>query len=361
MVPEFFCKEDDWSLYYQLVEEMREQQKKGVNKSEWISWHEGVHLISNNPTGSKTYQMIQEKIAKYFGIEQKSVGTRFNWYRDSSDWKPSHHDSAAFNPSRARTQNITVGVSFGATRELSFLHAQSKTRLYFPQTNGMLFSFGRDVNIQWKHGINALPEEEQDGRGRISIVLWGLVPDVIEEEGSPPLLADNTRGHGHSMHHNQRPHHQNGPPPAAPRDRDANRHQRERDDRDRDRDHRERVSDSRERDRNVLRDRDTNSRGYGGSSGNNLPPPRDVCRDYQRGRCAHGDRCRFDHSDNRDRERGRDRERDAYGHGSERGSRRSEYNDRGRDSSRDRDYDRGDRGRERSRDRDYDSRDRHRR
>jgi hypothetical protein len=27
----------------------------------------------------------------------------------------------------------------------------------------MLFTFGRDVNIQWKHGINALPESEQDG------------------------------------------------------------------------------------------------------------------------------------------------------------------------------------------------------
>lgn len=23
IVPEFFCKEDDWSIYYQLIEEMR--------------------------------------------------------------------------------------------------------------------------------------------------------------------------------------------------------------------------------------------------------------------------------------------------------------------------------------------------
>jgi hypothetical protein len=42
--------------------------------------------------------MIQDKISAYFDIEQKSVGTRFNWYRDSKDWKPFHHDSAAFNP-----------------------------------------------------------------------------------------------------------------------------------------------------------------------------------------------------------------------------------------------------------------------
>ena len=98
VVPEFFCKEDDWSLYYQLVAEIREQQAAGADKSEWISWHEGAHLITNNPKGSKAYQQIQDKISAYFEIEHKSVGTRFNWYRDSKDWKPFHHDSAAFNP-----------------------------------------------------------------------------------------------------------------------------------------------------------------------------------------------------------------------------------------------------------------------
>ncbi len=66
----------------------------------------------------------------------------------------------------------------------------------------MLFSFGRDVNIKWKHGVNALPENEQDGKGRISIILWGLAPNVIEEDGSPEMLNDNTRGNGYSMHRN---------------------------------------------------------------------------------------------------------------------------------------------------------------
>ncbi len=88
VVPEFFCKEDDWSLYYQLVEEMRASQAEAKLRGvEWISWHEGAHLISKNPSGSKTFNMVQEKIAAYFGIALKSVGTRFNWYRDSSDWK----------------------------------------------------------------------------------------------------------------------------------------------------------------------------------------------------------------------------------------------------------------------------------
>ena len=125
----------------------------------------------------------------------------------STDWKPFHHDSAAYNPKRAQNQNITVGVSFGATRELAFLHATTGTTVYFPQSNGMMFSFGRDVNIRWKHGINALSaaQQREDGRGRVSIILWGKCPLVVEEGGSPPMLDDNTRGKGYNMHGRRRP------------------------------------------------------------------------------------------------------------------------------------------------------------
>jgi len=155
IVPELFGKEDDWSLYYKLVHEITESQKLKTKGSEWISWHEGAHLISKNPEGAPAFQMIIDKLCEYFSIKRESAGTRFNWYKDSADWKPFHHDSAAFNPQRAKNQNITVGVSFGATRELAFLRASplengDKVRIYFPQTNNGVFSFGRDANILWK-------------------------------------------------------------------------------------------------------------------------------------------------------------------------------------------------------------------
>jgi len=51
VVPEFFCKEDDFSIYYKLIDEMRQLQARGQRQSEWISWHEGCHLISKKPQG----------------------------------------------------------------------------------------------------------------------------------------------------------------------------------------------------------------------------------------------------------------------------------------------------------------------
>lgn len=109
IVPELFGEEDDWDLYYKLVEEMTALQKENVRGSEWISWHEGAHLICKDPKGSPTFEKVIDKLCEYFGIKRRSIGTRFNWYRDSSDWKPFHHDSAAYNQHRASTQNITVG------------------------------------------------------------------------------------------------------------------------------------------------------------------------------------------------------------------------------------------------------------
>eukprot|EP00434_Breviolum_minutum_P005061 symbB.v1.2.004466.t1/scaffold249.1/size274694/25 len=199
IVPDFFCAEDDWQVYYDLIQEMRELQEKNTHDSQWKSWHEGAHLLSPNPEGSKTYQAIVKRMCEYFSIAPGTRGTRFNWYRDGSDWKPFHHDSAAFNIKRARNQNCTVGISFGASRELAFRHAKSEELVYFPQTNGMLFFFGRDVNIRWQHGINALPESEQDGKGRISIILWGKAAKVIEESDSPAMLVDEDRQGKHRI------------------------------------------------------------------------------------------------------------------------------------------------------------------
>jgi hypothetical protein len=93
IIPELFGPESNWDIYYALLSE-KCKHSNNVRGSEWISWHEGAHLISKNPVGSPTFERVIDRLCEYFSIRKKSVGTRFNWYRDSSDWKPFHHDSA---------------------------------------------------------------------------------------------------------------------------------------------------------------------------------------------------------------------------------------------------------------------------
>lgn len=87
IVPELFGPEDDWSTYYQLVEEVTALQASHVKGSEFIAWHEGSHLICKEPSKSPTFQKIIQRLCEYFDIDAQSAGTRFNWYKDSQDWK----------------------------------------------------------------------------------------------------------------------------------------------------------------------------------------------------------------------------------------------------------------------------------
>ena len=38
-------------------------------------------------------------------------------------------------------------------RDAAFEHAKSKTVISMPQPNGTVYTFGKDVNILWRHGI----------------------------------------------------------------------------------------------------------------------------------------------------------------------------------------------------------------
>merc|ERR1712224_697819 len=107
--------------------------------------------------------------------------------------KPFHFDSAAFNKQRAKNQNITLGLSLGKTRELAFKHAKNGTLVYIPVPNSSLYAFSRAVNIQWMHGINALPRDKKTNEGRISIIVWGLTKKLIDEPNEPKILEDNDR------------------------------------------------------------------------------------------------------------------------------------------------------------------------
>jgi hypothetical protein len=177
--------QSDTKIYYKLLDEI---ENSGTNINElWKPWHGDTHLIADDHLNWKkscpTFNMIIDKITKYFNMDVKA--TRFNLYENLLDYKPMHFDAAAIDPKKAQTQNVTIGVSFGYTRNIEFSHAKTKTRVSIPLPNGMIYGFGKQVNLDWRHGIppikpEVITEENKTNKnlGRISIILWGKTDQV---------------------------------------------------------------------------------------------------------------------------------------------------------------------------------------
>lgn len=175
LLPDFFCRPDDKSIYTQLLKEMDDCGVPGDKL--WKLWHGDSHLIADDHTAFKkrcpTFSRILDEIHSYFRM--KSNATRFNWYRDNTDWKPFHHDASALDPEKSKRQNFTVGVSFGATREIAFEDAKAKPEerrvISLPLPNGTVYAFAREINTEWRHGVPQVSLKNEEGR--ISIISWG--------------------------------------------------------------------------------------------------------------------------------------------------------------------------------------------
>ena len=175
IVNDLFGDQNDQTYYNKLLNEIQES---GIPEHQlWKLWHGDSHLIADDKRNWKeccpTFTEVLDKIRNYFDMDIKA--TRLNWYRDTSEWKPFHHDAAAMKPDKARTQNFTVAVSFGCERDAAFEHADTKTVVAMPQPNGTIYTFGKDVNILWRHGILQIPPDQHTDEGRISIIAWGWV------------------------------------------------------------------------------------------------------------------------------------------------------------------------------------------
>ena len=190
LVPNLFKKYAKNEIYNKLVLEIEncKLEKKDLLKL----WHgndkiKGTHYIADDKLKWKydcpTFDKVLQNIVQYFNVTIKA--TRFNWYTDSSQWKPFHHDAAAFDPKKSETQNITIAVSFGATRytALEFNETNSnnmKTTISIPINDGEIYVFTNTTNKLWKHGI--LQEKEYKNEGRISIIVWGWIDNLSKLE-----------------------------------------------------------------------------------------------------------------------------------------------------------------------------------
>lgn len=179
LVPNLFDDYKKGELYELLLKEI---QTNSVNKENLLKiWHgndkiEGTHFIANDRTQWKEeapmFNMVLERVAKYF--DMKVEATRFNWYPDTSSYKSFHHDSAYIDPRKAKIQNFTVAISFGAERECAFQRAdQGQNVISFPIGDGEIYCFSKDTNVLWKHGV--LQDNLVKDEGRISCILWGKI------------------------------------------------------------------------------------------------------------------------------------------------------------------------------------------
>lgn len=181
LLPNVFSDFKKGEIYDKLIYEI---QNCGIDSEKLLKlWHgndkiEGTHLIVNDKTNWKslcpTFNMIIERIKNYFNMDIQA--TRLNLYKDTSHWKPFHFDAAAVKPDKADVQNFTVAISFGASREAAFEHADTKTVISIPHHDGWIYVFTKDTNIIWRHGI--LQEKQIRNEGRISVIAWGWVDNM---------------------------------------------------------------------------------------------------------------------------------------------------------------------------------------
>ncbi len=164
---------------------------KEVNDSVYKPWHGDTHLIADDRSdikwkeNSETFNQVISQLCSYFAMTPSA--TRLNYYADGIDWKPYHHDAAALKPDKAKTQNITVGATFGITREISFESANKnkseRQRINFTLHNNYVYAFGNKINTDFRHGIPQLSEKHMEKlgkeQGRISIIIWGYSSLVV--------------------------------------------------------------------------------------------------------------------------------------------------------------------------------------
>jgi len=150
-----------------------------IDKDVYKPWHNDSHLIADDnyhhnwKLHSDAFNYIIRTLSQFFCLTPSA--TRLNYYVDTDDWKPYHHDAAALKPEKAKTQNITVGVSIGATRDISFQsthhNASDRVTIDLELKNSTVYAFGNKVNIDFKHGIPAV--KQYANTPRISIIIWG--------------------------------------------------------------------------------------------------------------------------------------------------------------------------------------------
>lgn len=181
-----------WELHDLVLKEINETGIENLLKP----WHgnnkiDGTHLICDDSkpwkSQANTFNMIIQRLCNYFGVHAQA--TRCNWYNSHTEFKPQHHDAAAFDERKVATQNITIALSLGQTREILIQKINSSSSkenknhtgvfLSFPASDSSVYTFTNEINKTFKHGVHVgLKEDDQSKESRISIIIWGWCDNI---------------------------------------------------------------------------------------------------------------------------------------------------------------------------------------
>jgi len=173
-----FCEPDDKSLFFKLKAEIEDTDLWRTR--EGLRFKDGYEKTIAPAGGQRTtgritgedaitleklpaHKFVLEHLVTLF--DSKLLSWWINLYPSGRDAKKFHKDNFG--------QNITIGASFGATRNLTFRHAETKEEFHFAQVNGDVFAFREEVNNTFLHGMYALKKTDPDPGPRISVIVMG--------------------------------------------------------------------------------------------------------------------------------------------------------------------------------------------
>lgn len=173
-LPGFLCSNEDVSVLERLRNELAEEGK------EFTDWHGARHLAHHFDSGRQAElpaehrlrAQLVKRMEEAFGVRANAV--RVNYYRNNKDYKPMHYDRGS---DENGVPQLTIGASFGATRELTLMHVKSGVTMSFPQRNGDVFAFTPELNEVFMHGVphvmpNSPAAKEEEDAGRLSLIIW---------------------------------------------------------------------------------------------------------------------------------------------------------------------------------------------
>jgi len=173
-----FCGLDDRGLFEQLRTEIQNSglwRKRNLDTYERTIAPAGGQRSTGRITGEDAAVLAQLPAHRYvlehlaILFDAKPLSWWINIYPGGSDGKNFHMDNFG--------QNITIGASFGATRNLTFRHAATREEFDFPQENGDVFAFRESVNSAFLHGMHPMKRTASDPGSRISVIMMGRARD----------------------------------------------------------------------------------------------------------------------------------------------------------------------------------------